>query len=145
MCTHASPRACTVQEDTFGFGEQQMRLRMSLEDDLNTLRWHNSDTTYAPHPQDGGKLAEGTRRVVALELYGCGGADADRTQAQLRERRTRDAAKAGKVDRAAMFGIGKGDWRDDDNPDKMILETAGAHTFYSAQLEKLPQKAPENE
>ena len=38
----------------------------------------------------------------------------------------------------AMFGGGGGDWRGEGNVDKMILETAGAHTFYSHQLEKLP-------
>ena len=38
-----------------------------------------------------------------------------------------------------MFGLAGGDdWRSEDNVDRMILETAGAHTFYSSQLEKLP-------
>ena len=60
---------------------------------------------------------------------------------ELRSRRVRDASRAGKVDRGAMFGLGKGnDWRSEDNPDRMILETAGAHTFYSHQLEKLPDE-----
>ena len=74
---------------------------------------------------------------MALEVWGCGGADAEAARLLLKERATRDAARAGKVDRAAMFG-GIKDWRDADNPDKLILETAGAHTFYSDQLEKLP-------
>ena len=149
-CVRFSPHATgqlrggaysSSSEDVLGFGGQPARMRLSFEEDLNTLRWHTSCTTYATHPHDGGSLPEGTRRVVRLELYGCGGADADKVEQQLRDRRARDAARAGKVDRAAMFGIGKGDWRDEDNPDKMILETAGAHTFYSAQLEKLPQQA----
>ena len=65
-------------------------------------------------------------------------------QRALRDRRMRDAGRAGKVDRAAMFGLSGGDdWRSEDNVDRMILETAGAHTFYSSQLEKLPdQKDP---
>jgi hypothetical protein len=80
-------------------------------------------------------------QVRALELWGCGGADADKVLRELRSRRVRDASRAGKVDRGAMFGLGKGnDWRSEDNPDRMILETAGAHTFYSHQLEKLPDE-----
>ena len=80
-------------------------------------------------------------QVRALELWGCGGADADKVLRELRSRRVRDASRAGKVDRGAMFGLGKGnDWRAEDNPDRMILETAGAHTFYSHQLEKLPDE-----
>ena len=40
-----------------------------------------------------------------------------------------------------MFGLGgDSDWRSEDNVDRMILETAGAHTFYSAQLERLPDE-----
>ena len=71
-------------------------------------------------------------------MWGCGGADAEAARKLLKERAARDAARAGKVDRAAMFGLGGSDWRDGDNPDKLILESAGAHTFYSDQLEKLP-------
>ena len=83
--------------------------------------------------------------MAAVELWGCGGADAERVLRELRERRHRDAGRAGKVDRAAMFGLGGGaGWRDADNPDQMILETAGAHTFYSAQLDKLPQPPSES-
>ena len=52
--------------------------------------------------------------------------------------RARDA----QVDRVAMFGGGGGHWREGDNPDKFILETAGAHTFYSDQLDKLPPDKP---
>jgi len=126
-----------------GFGGQTARLRMSLEDDLNQLRWHRSCTTYAMHPRDDGAPPEGVRRVRAVELWGCGGADADKVQRELRERRVRDGARAGKVDRAAMFGMGGGsDWRDENNPDRLILESAGAHTFYSATLEKLPAEKP---
>ena len=66
----------------------------------------------------------------------CGGADAEAAQKLLQQRKQRDAARAAKVDRAAMFG-GINDWRDGNNPDKMILEAAGAHTFYSDTLEKL--------
>ena len=83
--------------------------------------------------------------MAQLELYGCGGADADKVQRQLRERRARDAARAGKVDRAAMFGMGKGVLGQEGNQEQFILETAGAHTFYSQQLEKLPQEAPSKE
>ena len=120
-------------------------MRLSFEEDLNVLRWHNSCTSYQPHPQEGGRLEEGDRKVVRLELYGCGGADADKVQRELRERRARDAARAGKVDRAAMFGLGKGVLGEEGAQDKFILETAGAHTFYSAQLEKLPEPAPAKE
>jgi len=127
--------------EVLAFGGQTARLRMSLEDDMNSLRWHTSDTTYGAHPVDGAAPADGVRKVRALELWGCGGADADRVAAELRSRRVRDANRAGKVDRGAMFGMGKGgDWRSEENPDRMILETAGAHTFYSAQLEKLPEE-----
>ena len=42
-----------------------------------------------------------------------------------------------------MFG-GINDWRDGNNPDKMILEAAGAHTFYSDTLEKLEALLPWN-
>ena len=115
-----------------------MRLRLALEDDLNVLRWHHSCTTYAAHPHAASTVAEGPRKLRALELWGCGGADADAVQRALRDRRHRDAGRAGKVDRAAMFGLAGEDWRQEDNVDRMILETAGAHTFYSAQLEKLP-------
>ena len=73
----------------------------------------------------------------ALELWGCGGADADAVQEALRARRQRDAGRAGKVDRAAMFGLSSSDWRAEDNPDRLILESAGAHTFYSSQLERV--------
>lgn len=118
-------------------------MRLSFEEDLNKCVFNGSDTSYAAHPHDEGRGDGAARRVVALELWGCGGADAQRVQAELKARRERDSAKAGKVDRAAMFGLGKGDWRDGDNPDKMILETAGAHTFYSHTLEKLPEKKPE--
>lgn len=43
-----------------------------------------------------------------------------------------------------MFGLSGGDWRDEGNPDRMLLEAAGAHTFYSAQLEKLPAEKPKD-
>ena len=125
-----------------GFGGQAVRMRLSLEDDMNALRWHRSCTTYAAHPHPDASPADGARKLRAVELWGCGGADADRVQRELRERRARDAARAGKVDRAAMFGLGGADWRDEDNPDRLILESAGAHTFYSSTLEKLPQKEP---
>ena len=129
--------------EVLAFGGQTLRFRMALEDDLKSLRWHGSDTTYGAHPASGGGPAEGTRRVAALELWGCGGADADKVLEARRARKVRDASRAGKVDRGAMFGMGKGnDWRSEDNPDRMILETAGAHTFYSAQLEKLPEEKP---
>ena len=86
-------------------------------------------------------MPEGPRKLRAIELWGCGGADADAVQRALRDRRQRDAGRAGKVDRAAMFGLSSGeDWRSEDNVDRMILETAGAHTFYSSQLEKLPDE-----
>eukprot|EP00900_Chrysochromulina_parva_P021997 jgi/Chrpa1/4430/Chrysochromulina_OHIO_Genome00007670-RA len=137
--------------EVLGFGGQTARFRMVLEDDMKVLRWHASDTTYGAHPAPGGAPAEGVRHVRALrssfgavralELWGCGGADADKVLRELRSRRVRDASRAGKVDRGAMFGLGKGnDWRSEDNPDRMILETAGAHTFYSHQLEKLPDE-----
>jgi TLD len=152
--------------EVLGFGGQTARFRMVLEDDMKVLRWHASDTTYGAHPAPGGAPAEGVRQVRALrssfggrmqvlttarppvspqvralELWGCGGADADKVLRELRSRRVRDASRAGKVDRGAMFGLGKGnDWRSEDNPDRMILETAGAHTFYSHQLEKLPDE-----
>ena len=127
--------------EVLGFGGQAVRFRMVLEDDMKVLRWHASDTTYGSHPTPGGAPAEGVRQVRALELWGCGGADADKVLRELRSRRVRDASRAGKVDRGAMFGLGKGnDWRSEDNPDRMILETAGAHTFYSHQLEKLPDE-----
>ena len=129
-----------MQSDRLGFGGQKERMRLSLEEDLNVLRWHNSCTSYQAHPHPEGKLEEGDRKVVRLELYGCGGADADKVQRELRERRARDAARASKVDRAAMFGMGKGVLGEEGAQDKFILETAGAHTFYSAQLEKLPQQ-----
>ena len=84
-------------------------------------------------------LDEGTRGVLSLELWGCGGASADEVQRTLREQRARDAGRAKVVDRAAMFGITEGiDWHEADNVDKMILEAAGAHTFYSSQLAKDP-------
>lgn len=124
--------------EVIGFGGQTARLRLSLEEDLNVLRWHHSCTTYSKHDHAAASLPEGPRKVRALELWGCGGADADAVMKALRERRTRDAQRAGKVDRVAMFGGGGGDWRGEDNVDKMILETAGAHTFYSHTLEKLP-------
>jgi hypothetical protein len=127
--------------EVLGFGGQTARFRLSLEDDMNILRWHRSCTTYAAHPHAEESVTEGPRKVHAIELWGCGGADADAVQRALRERRMRDGARAGKVDRAAMFGLGGGnDWRSEDNVDRMILETAGAHTFYSAQLEKLPEE-----
>ena len=75
--------------------------------------------------------------MVALEVWGCGGADAEAARQLLKERAARDTARAAKVDRAVMFG-GINDWRDGNNPDKMILEAAGAHTFYSDTLEKPP-------
>jgi len=124
--------------EVVGFGGQSARCRMTLEDDLNVLRWTPSCTTYAVHPEAGGGPAEGCRKVQAIELWGCGGADAEKVRAQLQERRHRDAGRAGKVDRVAMFGGGGGDWRSADNPDKAILEAGGAHTFYSSQLERLP-------
>ena len=128
--------------EVFGFGGQPVRLRLGLEDDVNQLVWHNSDTSFALHPDAGGALPEGPRRVRQLEVWGCGGADAEAAQRLLKERQARDTARAGKVDRAAMFGGGGGgDWRDGNNPDKMILETAGAHTFYSDRLDKLPPDA----
>ena len=113
-------------------------MRLSLEDDLNVLRWHHSCTTYARHDSAEQSVGEGSRKVRALELWGCGGADADAVMRALQERRTRDAQRAGKVDRMAMFGGGGGDWRDGENTDAKILELGGAHTFYSHQLEKLP-------
>lgn len=128
--------------EVLGFGGQLARLRLSLEEDMNVLRWHHSCTTYAAHPEAATTgPAEGPRKVRALELWGCGGADADAVMRALKERRVRDAGRAGKVDRAAMFGMSEGGWRSEDNPDRMILETAGAHTFYSSQLEKIPDKS----
>ena len=136
----------TTAPEVLGFGGQTARFRMCIEDDMKALRWHGSDTTYATHAAEHGAPRDGLRQIRALELWGCGGADADKVLQALRERRVRDAGRAGKVDRAAMFGIGKGDdWRAEDNPDRMILETAGAHTFYSAQLEKLPDEPPHQE
>ena len=129
--------------EVIGFGGQTARLRLGLEDDLNTLRWHHSCTTYAAHPHADLSVKEGTRKVRALELWGCGGADADAVQKALRDRRARDANRAGQVDRAAMFGLGGGeDWRAEDSVDRMILETAGAHTFYSNQLERVEDQVP---
>ena len=122
--------------ETFGFGGAPARQRLGFDDDLNQLVWHSADTSFAAHPGGPGDLAEGSRRVVALEVWGCGGADAEAARRLLKERAARDAARAAKVDRAAMFG-GINDWRDGNNPDKMILEAAGAHTFYSDTLEKL--------
>ena len=98
--------------EVVGFGGQPVRLRLSLEDDLNQLRWHHSCTSFARHPEEGvGDLPEGVRKVLRLELWGCGGADAEAAQQLLKQRRDRDAARAAKVDRVAMFG-GGGDWRD---------------------------------
>lgn len=131
----------TSHPDVLGFGGQMERLRLSLEEDLNTLRYHKSCTSYASHPKKQVELREGRRSVQLLEVYGCGGAEADSVQRQLRERRERDAAKAGKVDRAAMFGLGKGVMSEEGEGDKFILESAGTHTFYSSQLEKLPPQA----
>ena len=134
-------RSTASVPEVVGFGGQTARLRLTLEDDMNVLRWNHSCTTYAAHPQAQASVKEGARKIRALELWGCGGADADAVQKALRDRRLRDAGRAGKVDRAAMFGLGGGgDWRDEDNVDRMILETAGAHTFYSAQLERLPDE-----
>ena len=123
--------------ETFGFGGAPIRQRLGFDDDLNQLVWHSSDTSFAVHPAGPGDLPEGPRRVVALEVWGCGGADAEAARQLLKERAARDTARAAKVDRAVMFG-GINDWRDGNNPDKMILEAAGAHTFYSDTLEKLP-------
>jgi len=131
--------------DLLGFGGQKQRLRLGFEEDLNLLRWHNSCTSFEAHPNPEGRLKEGVRKVELLELYGCGGAEADMVQRELRERRAKDAAKAGKVDRAAMFGLGKGVLGDEGAQDKFILETAGVHTFYSSQLEPLPQEPPSTE
>ena len=54
--------------EVLGFGGQTLRFRMSLEDDLNVLRWHHSCTTYAPHAHRDKSVPEGARKVRALEL-----------------------------------------------------------------------------
>ena len=130
--------ASDAAPEVLAFGGQTLRFRMALEDDLNSLRWHHSCTTYAKHDQSESGPSEGVRRVRALEMWGCGGADAEAVMRALQARRTRDAQRAGKVDRLAMFGGGGGDWRGEENADAAILEIGGAHKFYSHQLEKLP-------
>ena len=103
------------------------------------LRKELHKATYASHTHPEGQGDEQLRRVVRLELWGCGGADAQRVQRELKARWKRDAEKAGKIDIAVMFGLkGGGDWHSEENPDTYLLEAAGAHTFYSHTLEKLP-------
>ena len=133
--------ASSAAPEGIGFGGQLARMRLGVTDDLGVATWHNMDTTYLSHPQLAGRLKDGERKVVAIELWGCGGVAAEAAQKALREQRARDAHKAGKVDRAAFFKSSGDDWRGD-NPDKMILEAAGAHTFYSSNLdlkEPMPQ------
>ena len=121
-----------------GFGGQLQRFRLSLEDDLQTLRWHARDTCYeAASPGRG--PSEGLHKLEALELWGCGGVAAAEAQRAVRERADRSRARAGTVDRGALFGVSKGEA----NPDAQILEAAGVHTFYSHTLEKLPSAESE--
>jgi len=119
--------------DRLGFGGAVDNLRMSFEKDLHTLHWNNSGLSRDAHPWAAGSLVAGSRSVAVLELYGCGGRDADLVQEERRKVRLSDMEKSVKIDRAS----GMGALTEQAKQDQFILESAGAHTFYSDQLEKL--------
>jgi hypothetical protein len=117
--------------EVVGFGGQLSvgAFRMSLEDDLNVLRWRDTDTAYARHPSQ--ILAEAPRTVLALELWGCGGVAADEVQRELQRRRGQDAAKAGSLTLETRRKMAE-----DDHATKFVLEAGGAHTFVGDQMKQ---------
>ena len=140
--------AASAAPQALAFGGQTSRFRLALEDDLNTCRYHTSCTTYRAHGGGGGAAAagadaEGARRVVGVELWGCGGVEAAEAQRRVRERHARDLGRARHFDTKLMFGAGPG-WKDeaqrDADVDKFILETAGAHTFYGDRLQDVEEE-----
>lgn len=124
-----------------GFGGQLKQFRLSLEDDLSALRWHARDTCYEAAAPGRGPT-EGLHKVTAVELWGCGGVAAAEAQAALHSRAAKERTKAARVHRASVFGVSKQSWKEEDSPDRQILEAAGVHTFYSHTLEKLPSPRP---
>ncbi|KAL3916760.1 MAG: hypothetical protein SGPRY_006681 [Prymnesium sp.] len=129
----------TEQLDILGFGGNTSRFRMSFESDLHVLRWFNSCAAYETHPSSDGQLSQGERKVQVLEVYGCAGQQGEKVLQELQQRRLSDAQRAGRLSRDSSRRQVLGENSD---RDKFIMETAGAHTFYSDTLEKIPIVTP---
>mmetsp|Transcript_5106 Transcript_5106/g.16807 ORF Transcript_5106/g.16807 Transcript_5106/m.16807 type:complete len:474 (+) Transcript_5106:73-1494(+) len=109
------------------FGGQIGTFRLRLDDDLSRLSWLHSDTTYAPH--ESRRLAEGARRVAAVEVWGCGREQDQAAQLALQRRREADAAKAGSLTLETRKKMAGGD-----AATRFVLSAAGAHDFKGEEL-----------